>query len=160
MARHEVIKERMKNRHKPGDKSCNNFKTSRMLLLYMDYGKSTTEVGNMIAGYVSSTAKVTALKAHLNFRKHVIQQPASADTPDAFNFSKKDGERRRQLIWEEVKDNLNTLVEEAATLPVDGSASILVGKNVRHRFIEATENDDLTDTTRETWYFAKVISQV
>ena len=99
----------------------------------------------------SKTAKSEALKAQLKFRKTVLQQKHSEKT--ICTFSRMAGGKRIQHSPAMLKENLQTLIEAAHSIPPITTCSdpILVGKKIAHQF---KENKKLVV------YNGKVVSQV
>ncbi|CAC5405270.1 unnamed protein product [Mytilus coruscus] len=97
--------------------------------------------------------KIEALKAQLNFRRHVlIQKPKEKDV---FNFTKVIGtfKRRVNLTVEELTCNVKKLVEHAFTITSstvdnqeEGDVPFLVGKAIKMHF-EGTDGSVQTSRT-------------
>jgi hypothetical protein len=59
---------------------------------------------HMGTDFKTKTDKISALKAQLNFRKHVLMQRPK--DKDVFNFTKSVGKRRMNLTVEELTTNV------------------------------------------------------
>ncbi|XP_006822212.1 spindlin-3-like [Saccoglossus kowalevskii] len=76
------------------------------------------QVLDSLATFQTIEGKKDGLKAQLRFRDTVLQQKPI--TPKVYTFSKRvspDSDRRVSLTWQELRDNLLTLVENAFNLP-------------------------------------------
>ena len=105
----------------------------------------------------TKTDKLSALKAQLNFRKHVLLQKPK--NKDVYNFTKVVGKRRINLTVDELAANVKKLIDDALTVTPrsdnqdDEGVPILVGQNIRMYF----EGSD--GTVKKSW-IGHVISTV
>ncbi|XP_033731138.1 uncharacterized protein LOC117320739 [Pecten maximus] len=100
--------------------------------------------------------KLDALKSQMRFRKNILRQ--TSNNPKIYNFSKSVNKKRKDLSWNEMAENVKTLILESFTLPSETSSKrsgderlSLNGKDVRHKFV-------IDEQTQ--WYDGHVISQV
>lgn len=111
--------------------------------------QSDDEVENILQTYPTNGLKVSALKAQIRFRQHVLKQEAEREV---FAFSK----NKVDLTLQELKCNVLKLVNIARRIPVDESKkSFLIGKCVSHQFDTGADENDTGG-----WYDGTVISQV
>ncbi|XP_060592795.1 uncharacterized protein LOC132747429 [Ruditapes philippinarum] len=120
--------------------------------------QSEEEVDRELGDINSKTVKINALKAQLNFRKNVLKQnPTSDDMKNVYRFSKNENQRNQKLSVDELAVNLKKLVQHAFTIEPQRNdedeqrRALLVGKTVKHKFIEDGD---------EKWWKGTVISQV
>lgn len=53
--------------------------------------------------------KLEALKSQIRFRKNILHQ--SADDKKIFNFSKTVNNKRKELSWKEMSDNIKKIIK-------------------------------------------------
>ena len=113
--------------------------------------QSPSQVDEKLSTFSSTSGKMNALKAQLNFRRTVLGQPGEKKL---FQMSSaQDG----KFKVEKVAQNLKKLITDSCSLPPVGedSESVLVGKRIRHRF-EIRQNQD----NMLKWFTGTVINQV
>ncbi|MEW8341024.1 MAG: hypothetical protein AB2708_14345, partial [Candidatus Thiodiazotropha taylori] len=130
-------------------------------IIYYGLWQSIETVDAALRETETRTEQKEALKAQMNFRKHVLKQTPPKTVPEydrVLLFSKIENNKTKDLSVEELSENVKKLVQHAFTI-ADNKASevsgehfpLLVGKTVSHKFHEGDE---------VVWYRGKVISQV
>jgi len=117
----------------------------------------STEQIDFHLGIIKTTSqKIQALKAQLNFRKHVLLQKSSQK--DIYNVTKLVGQKRINLTIEELTSNVRDLIVQALGTCMstvnsgNDDTPILVGKNIKMYFEQ--------DGTVKTSWCGHVISTV
>ena len=145
----ESLKDRQLEIQRLEMKAFKNKEAATEQIIHYGLWQSPSEISTKLCELTGKKEKVTALKAQLNFRRLVLQQPVKDKS--IFNFSSKE---IGLFCFEHLTDNLLVLVKSAHQLDSDGDDAVpafLVGKQIQHRF---QEND------ASTWFNGRVISQV
>ena len=133
-------------------------------IIHWGLWQSNSRVDVMLNSISSVKEKVLALRAQLNFRKHVLKQEISIG--EGTNYANKvylvtkvvEG-KRKNLTWQELACNVKTLIVHSFSAYENDTDSenhingshILMGKTVRHHFI--IEQCD-------HWFQGQILSQV
>jgi len=118
-------------------------------IIHFGLWQTTSQIDAAIAGLPSKTSKLSALKAQLRFRQHVLAQ--KSDTNTIYAFSKIISGKRQDLSVEEMTKNLKTLINKLPLALPDGERNHLVGQRISHKF---------STQSGETWWSGRVVSQV
>ncbi|WAR12743.1 SPIN3-like protein [Mya arenaria] len=123
-------------------------------MIYYGLWQTEDEVDSALKEISTKKETMEALKAQLNFRKHVLKQDPK-NKENLYLLSKKVDNVKCMLTVDELASNIKKLVRHAFSIDKchdpNPDLPILTSKTVSHRFIEDGES---------RWWKGKVISQV